>query len=84
MARRGAAPGYWMIQRQKETGFDPFNPYNLPVFQVGVAALFYSPAASLAFSLFLTNGLDIDLSVPMALNVAQAPNITVICGGGGE
>ena len=85
MARGGrAAAGFWMIQRQKETGLEPFNPYNLPVVQVGNAALFYTPAASLAFSLFLSNGLDFDLSVSMPLNLAYAPNTTYICGGGGE
>ena len=84
MARRGAAAGFWMIQRQKETGFDPYNPYDLPVFQVGRAALFYSPAASLTFSLYLTDTLFVNVSLSAMLTGAVALNMTRICGGGGE
>lgn len=64
MARGRAAAGYWMIHRQNQSEYDPFNPYNLPEYLIGNAALYHSVTASLAVSLFLTDSVIIDLSVP--------------------
>lgn len=59
--KRKNPSGFWMIQRRKERTskkFDPYNPYDLPIIEVGRIFLHFTPVMIKSFTLFNTNNLS--------------------------